>query len=243
VEQSAEKVAPAELQRMKRLCGHGIGSAAAIRRSKVECSVWTLLVEVADVDAEDVFELAATEDQESIEHSLRTLPTQRSAWAFGAWIGVRTISMPSLRKMLSKAGLNFMSRFVDQEARRLACVAQDKRAWPLDVSEEADDANAVRPVDRLPGVSLAKRLAVRCEPDILFLVDDRLREAAVLIEEDVVEAVVVLHDVDVEAPGSSRANIRVNKRFEAGIEGAADRHGRRRGSCEYERRQYRCTEQ
>jgi hypothetical protein len=147
--------------------------------------------------------------------------------------------MPSLRKMLSKAGLNFVSRFVDQEARRLACLAQDERAWPLDVSEEADDANAVRPVDRLPGVSLAKRLAVRCEPDILFLVDDRLREAAVLIEEDVVEAVVVLHDVDVEAPGSSRANIRVNKRFEAGIEGAADRHGRRRGSCEYERRQYR----
>src|SRR6266511_3797778 len=45
-------------------------------------------------------------------HSLRTLPTQRSAWAFafGAWIGVRTISMPSLRKMLSKARLNFVSR-------------------------------------------------------------------------------------------------------------------------------------
>src|SRR6266536_3414044 len=45
-------------------------------------------------------------------HSLRTLPTKRSAWAFafGAWIGVRTISMPSLRKMLSKARLNFVSR-------------------------------------------------------------------------------------------------------------------------------------
>jgi hypothetical protein len=63
VEQSAEKVAPADLQRMKSLCGHGIGSAAAIRRSKVECSVWTLLVEVADVDAEDVLELAATKDR------------------------------------------------------------------------------------------------------------------------------------------------------------------------------------
>ena len=39
-----------------------IGSAAAIRRSQVERSVWTLLVEVADVNAEDVLELTSAED-------------------------------------------------------------------------------------------------------------------------------------------------------------------------------------
>jgi hypothetical protein len=50
-----------------------------LRRSQVECSVWTLLVELADVDTEDVLELAATEDQERSRHSLRTLPTERSA--------------------------------------------------------------------------------------------------------------------------------------------------------------------
>jgi hypothetical protein len=37
------------------------------RWSQVERSVWTLLVEVADVDAEDVLELAATKDQAPVE--------------------------------------------------------------------------------------------------------------------------------------------------------------------------------
>jgi hypothetical protein len=46
----------------KGLCRRSIGSVAALRRAQVECWVWTLLVEVADVDAEDVLELAATED-------------------------------------------------------------------------------------------------------------------------------------------------------------------------------------
>src|SRR5262249_24441878 len=43
---------------------------------------------------------------------LRTLPNQRSAWAFafGAWIGVRMVSMTSLPKMASKSRLNFRSR-------------------------------------------------------------------------------------------------------------------------------------
>jgi len=54
-----------------------------------------LLVEVADVDAEDVLELTAAEIRSRSRHSLRTLPTQRcsaKAFAFGARIGVRTIS-------------------------------------------------------------------------------------------------------------------------------------------------------
>jgi hypothetical protein len=61
VEQTAEEVAPRDLQRMNYRCGRRTGSAAPIRRSQVERSVWTLLIEVADVDAEDVLELAATE--------------------------------------------------------------------------------------------------------------------------------------------------------------------------------------
>jgi hypothetical protein len=87
--------------------------------------VWTLLVAVADVDAEDVLELAAPEDEEPVEASRRTLPTQRSAWAFafGAWTGVRMISMLSLRKIASKAPLNFVA-VVDQEARPLAAVVE-----------------------------------------------------------------------------------------------------------------------
>ena len=38
-----------------------------VRRSQVECSVRTMPVEVADVDAEDVLELAATEDEQPVE--------------------------------------------------------------------------------------------------------------------------------------------------------------------------------
>ena len=63
VEQSAEEVAPPDVRRMEGRYGRSIVSAAAIRRSQVERSVWTLLVEVADVDAQDVLELTATEDQ------------------------------------------------------------------------------------------------------------------------------------------------------------------------------------
>jgi len=53
-------------QRIDGRCGRSVGSGT-IRRSQVECSVRTLLVEVADVDAEDVLELAAPEDQKPIE--------------------------------------------------------------------------------------------------------------------------------------------------------------------------------
>jgi hypothetical protein len=47
--------------------------------------VWPLLVEVADVDAEDVLELAATEDQEAIE----AIPTYAAHPAFRVGIRVR----------------------------------------------------------------------------------------------------------------------------------------------------------
>jgi hypothetical protein len=47
VEQSAEEVAPSDLKRVNGRRGQRIGSVAAIRRSQVERSVRTLLVEVA----------------------------------------------------------------------------------------------------------------------------------------------------------------------------------------------------
>jgi hypothetical protein len=62
VEQAAEEVAASDLQRMHGRCRRRIGFAAAIRRFQVERSVRTLLVEMADVDAEHVLELAAAED-------------------------------------------------------------------------------------------------------------------------------------------------------------------------------------
>src|SRR6266511_2287687 len=85
VEQSAEKVAPSDLRRVKGRCGRRIGSAAAIRRLQVERAVWTLLVEVADVDAEDVLELATTEDQQPVE----ALPAHAADPAFGVGVRVR----------------------------------------------------------------------------------------------------------------------------------------------------------
>ena len=62
MEQSAEEVAPPDLRDLLDRRGCGIGSVAVIRRSQPERSVWTLLVEVADVDAEDVLELAAADE-------------------------------------------------------------------------------------------------------------------------------------------------------------------------------------
>jgi hypothetical protein len=87
VEQSAEEVAPSDVSRVVGRCGRGIGFAAAIRRSQVERSVWTLLVEVADVGAEDVLELAATEDQEPVE----ALPADAADPAFGVGVCVRRL--------------------------------------------------------------------------------------------------------------------------------------------------------
>ena len=88
MEKSAEEGASPDPQRMKSRCGRRIGSAAAIRRSQVERSVWTLLIEVADVDAEDVLELAATQDQEPVE----ALPAHAADPAFGVGIRVRALS-------------------------------------------------------------------------------------------------------------------------------------------------------
>jgi hypothetical protein len=84
VNESAEEVAPPHVQRMNRRCRGRIASAAAIRRSQIERLVRTLLAEVADVDAEDVLELAVPENQEPVEAlaGARCRPTARR-WAPG----------------------------------------------------------------------------------------------------------------------------------------------------------------
>jgi hypothetical protein len=79
VDKAAEEVAPPDLRGASHGRGWRIDSFAVIRRSEFECAVWPLLVEVVDVHAEDVLELAAAEDEHPVGHSLRTLPTQRSA--------------------------------------------------------------------------------------------------------------------------------------------------------------------
>src|SRR5438093_13689499 len=59
-------------------------------------------------------------------HSRRTLPTQRSGWAFafGAWISVQITVMPSLATTASNAAANFFSADVDQEPHRLVTVGE-----------------------------------------------------------------------------------------------------------------------
>jgi hypothetical protein len=91
VEYAAEEVAPPDLQLMEGGVRWRIGSVAAIRRSQVECSVWTPLVEVADVDAEDVLELAAAENQESVE----ALPAYAADPTFSIGIRVRGLDWRS----------------------------------------------------------------------------------------------------------------------------------------------------
>jgi hypothetical protein len=87
VEQATEEVAPPDLLRMTGLRRHAIGSAAVIRRSQVERSVCPLLVEVGDVDAEDVLELAAAEDEKPVE----ALSAHARDPAFGVGARVRRL--------------------------------------------------------------------------------------------------------------------------------------------------------
>ena len=67
VEHSSEEVAPPDVWRSKRRYRWRVASDLGVRRSQVECSMWTMLVEVADVDAQDVFKMARTEDEQPVE--------------------------------------------------------------------------------------------------------------------------------------------------------------------------------
>jgi hypothetical protein len=74
--------------------------------------VRSALVVVLHVDAEDVLELAAAEDQQSVEALAADAATQRStcAFAFGALTGVRTIRTASPVRTASNAAENLLSR-------------------------------------------------------------------------------------------------------------------------------------
>jgi hypothetical protein len=67
---------------------------------------------VAAADTEDVLEMAATEDENSVEAvgANRAYPTLGEGVAFGACTGVRITLIPSARKTSSKTRLNFVSR-------------------------------------------------------------------------------------------------------------------------------------
>jgi hypothetical protein len=69
-------------------------------------------VVVLDVGPEQALDLSAVDDQEPVETFAPQVPTKRSAWAFalGAQIGVRMISIPSPRKISSKPPANYASR-------------------------------------------------------------------------------------------------------------------------------------
>lgn len=82
------------------------GVAAAGRAARVERSVWPVAVLMLDEDAEHPLEIAAVEDQEPVE----TLRSDGADKALGnRVIGVRTISIPSLRKTMSKSRGNLVT--------------------------------------------------------------------------------------------------------------------------------------
>jgi hypothetical protein len=120
VDQAAEPIPPLSLDRQPTGGAHETKCGpSAIRRREAKGTVGAVAVVVVDVDAQDALELAAKIRIQS-RHSRRTVPTKRSAitFAFGARIGVRMISRPSLRNTSSKVSVNLRSRFVDQEAQR-----------------------------------------------------------------------------------------------------------------------------
>jgi hypothetical protein len=74
--------------------------------------VGTVAVVMLDIDPEDLLEVAAADDQQPVQHSARTVRTQRSAYAFalGARTGVTRTSPPSERNTSLKLRENFASR-------------------------------------------------------------------------------------------------------------------------------------
>jgi len=67
-------------------------------------------VGVLEVGVEDAGEVAGTDDQQVVEALTTDRPDRRSAFAFGARTGVRTISAPIERQTSSKDRVNVVSR-------------------------------------------------------------------------------------------------------------------------------------
>jgi hypothetical protein len=83
-----------------------------VGRQYLQRAVWPVLVVVAAVDAEDVFEVAPAEDEDPVE----AVSADGAHPALGEGVGVRRLTavgitlMPSPRKTSSEAWLNLVSR-------------------------------------------------------------------------------------------------------------------------------------
>ena len=112
MDEAAEEVAPVHVGQRRSWVASGYRGGARLGRLEVERAVRPSVVVVAHVDAEDLLELAAAEDQQAIEALAADAadPALNVRVAFGARTGVRTILMPSLVKTASNAAENLLSR-------------------------------------------------------------------------------------------------------------------------------------
>jgi hypothetical protein len=83
-----------------------------IWRCKPERPVGTVAVVMLDIDPKDLLQVAAADDQQPFQHSVRTVRTQRSVYVFA--LGTRTcvtrISPPSEQNTSLQPRENFASR-------------------------------------------------------------------------------------------------------------------------------------
>jgi len=106
-------------RRSRRSTRNGVGAEVDAARvegflsgGEAEGTMGPLFVVVPDVDAEDVFELAAAEDQQAVETFVADGADPAFMWAFpfGARTGVRMTLIPSLSRKASNGRGNFASR-------------------------------------------------------------------------------------------------------------------------------------
>jgi hypothetical protein len=111
--------------------------------------VWPLSVEVVDVDAEDILELAATEDQELIE----ALPTHAADPVFGERVCVRRPDR------CADDGDVFALEDAVEDAAELRVAIVDQEARPLAAGEEitSEDRLSVLAEERAPAELVALR--------------------------------------------------------------------------------------
>jgi hypothetical protein len=149
--------------------------------------VWPVLVEVAPVDAEDVLEVAAAEDEDPVEAvgAERSEPAFGVAFAFGAWIGVRMTLMVSVRKISSKAWVEFVSRSCRRKRKGAHRRAHqrpgpDRKVRPGDSRQRAAQRCQQRPICsrrlRLPSLPTEHRECMARHHDLELLRAARPRQ-------------------------------------------------------------------
>jgi hypothetical protein len=156
----------------------------SVRREQVERAVGSVLVVVPTVDAENVFEVSAAEDEDLVE----TMGADGAHPAFGVGVRVRRLdrradpSIPSERNTSSKAALNFLSRSRDEEQdieplkeRCLYCEeVASKGARRMLAQERAHDERARSGAGWRPAASsiLRTEVAETGDAETLELTDD-----------------------------------------------------------------------